>query len=79
MDLTTIIGSIVAPILIFYLGTIEKRIADMKRKVDYSISRRDAQELITLNRKDSDAELKNTKEDILEVKVILEKILTRLA
>jgi hypothetical protein len=71
-----IIG-LVNTLMIFYLGTLEKRLSNMQAKLDKTAEKEEVNKIINLEIKAVLNEQKNQKEDLLRIEDKLDKILQK--
>lgn len=78
MEIVNIIISIAVPIIIFYLGVLDRKLNNMQLKIDKAVTRDDADRIIELEIKTVTNEQTNLKEDINRVERKVDKILDKL-
>lgn len=77
MEIIQIIISIALPLMIFYLGVLDRKLNHMQAKLEKSITREEASKLVELELKSVANEQSNLKEDLVRIESKLDKLLER--
>lgn len=78
METIQILSNVVLGIIIFYLGTVEKRLSNMQGKIEKSVRREDVDKIVELEIKTVSNEQSNLKEDLGRIEGKLDKLLDKI-
>ena len=77
MEVIQILLDIIVGIIIFYLGTVEKRIGTMQAKLDKKIDTEEVERVVELEIKAVANEQANLKEGLVRIETKLDKLLDK--
>jgi len=78
METIQLLADIILGGVVFYLGTVEKRLSNMQDKLDKAVNRTEVNKLIELEIKTVVNEQVNLKEDLGRIESKLDRLLERL-
>lgn len=78
METIQILLDIILGIVVFYLGTVEKRISNMQAKIEKTVRREDVDKIVELEIKTVTNEQSNLKEDLGRIEGKLDKLLDKI-
>lgn len=78
MEWAQLLQAVLLPLLLFYLGTIEKRLLMIRDKLENKADKPELREYVELCKQTHDVQIEDLKEDIQELKQVIKELNTKL-